>query len=497
MSIITDETKFYKLYTRHSFSDAKGATSSYDRQIYDIQSYLNPQKGWICDGIIKENVSGFKEDADGKRLELEKFYQDVKSGRSQATYLIVQSWDRFSRNLSLAFRWIERFKAIGVEINAVRQWVQMDGPTAYLMLGLYIGQAQDASRFKSMTISGGMWSWAEKGYKVFGKAYGYQKDNVLDENGKTNWQLIPEKKEGLFKFFDYIYSDNLTRAASRMKVKEVYGFSITHSSAYRMIPNLFYSKFVKGREGNWIPGRHEQLLDLNMQMAVIDKTRKEDIEQEIKKAKIYRSKDISHKYAARGSVCCPKCGKFMVKCPSTSKTKKTIHYLACRKCKVYQNSNKVNNLLLNVLKEFEINESTYDKIIKETNKKTLQKTQELRARSNRLKNKLKASTSRRSKVNILFVDDQITRKEFNVFIKQIEIDIKKTQFELSSIEETLKNVDNRVLSIAKTMMSLSDFFSLADEQKQQQILLALFPLGFDVNELKTGGFVRTPYLNSI
>ena len=62
----------------------------------------------------------------------------AKKNKGKIDYLLVQKWDRFSRNVGLGLLMIETLRKMGIEVNCVENWIDYEASDYIVMLSLYL-----------------------------------------------------------------------------------------------------------------------------------------------------------------------------------------------------------------------------------------------------------------------------------------------------------------------------------------------------------------------
>jgi len=87
---------------------------------------------------IANTISGLEDE----RKELKSLYRELSQKPTKVDYILIQKWDRYFRNVEVGMMWIKKFSQIGIEINAVEQWVPFSQGVHNTFLGFYLGQAK-------------------------------------------------------------------------------------------------------------------------------------------------------------------------------------------------------------------------------------------------------------------------------------------------------------------------------------------------------------------
>jgi DNA invertase Pin-like site-specific DNA recombinase len=93
----------------------------------------------IASGKDIEVVAHYKEDHSAKdfnRPEFQNFLRFAKKNKNTIDYLLVTTWDRFSRNVTDSFVMIRRLRTMGIEVQAIEQPIDFKVPESKAMLAL-------------------------------------------------------------------------------------------------------------------------------------------------------------------------------------------------------------------------------------------------------------------------------------------------------------------------------------------------------------------------
>ena len=111
--------------------------STTDQKLYG--NSLNAQQSSLKEFCLKNSmiiVKEFQEDYSAKDFDRpvanEMLYY-AKKNKNKIDYLLITSWDRFSRNTLEALRVIEELKKLNISVNSIDSWVDYDDPAQIMM----------------------------------------------------------------------------------------------------------------------------------------------------------------------------------------------------------------------------------------------------------------------------------------------------------------------------------------------------------------------------
>jgi DNA invertase Pin-like site-specific DNA recombinase len=125
------KNKAVVVYTRVSTKDQKDFGNSLTVQTNRIVDFCKSHEMNVLK-VFSEDYSA----KDFNRPAYKALKEYVKSNK--VDYVLVQKWDRFSRNVGRALLVIEQFKKLGVEVNCVENWIEYDAPDHIVLLSLFL-----------------------------------------------------------------------------------------------------------------------------------------------------------------------------------------------------------------------------------------------------------------------------------------------------------------------------------------------------------------------
>ncbi len=137
-------------YGRVSTTDQKDFGNSLASQKNSISNFCNYNQMQI--------IEHYEDDHSAKtfnRPEFTRLKEFAKKNKGKIDYLLVQKWDRFSRNVGLGLLMIETFKKLNIEVNCTENWIDYNSPDHIVMLSLYLSTSEaENSKISERTKSG-------------------------------------------------------------------------------------------------------------------------------------------------------------------------------------------------------------------------------------------------------------------------------------------------------------------------------------------------------
>ena len=291
---------------------------------------LNAQQGSLKEFCIKNSmtvVKEFQEDYSAKDFDrpvANEMLHYAKKNKTKIDYLLITSWDRFSRNTFEALRVIEELKKLNITVNSIDSWVDYDDPAQIMIQLMYLGMPEVDNKVRSQKVKIGMRQGLKEGRWNVKQPVGYIKGK--DELGKPLMQLDPIKAPLIKKLFESfavgLYSQNELRNMSDFKI-----LKLSKSNLSRVLKNIVYTGKIivpasKEETEQIVQGLHKSIIDENT-------FNKVQYQLGLKSRYKHKPKKQNETLYLRGHLKCTKCGGNLTGSGSKSKTGSKHYYYHC------------------------------------------------------------------------------------------------------------------------------------------------------------------------
>jgi len=147
------------LYRRVSTTDQKLNGHSLNTQNNNLREFAH-NNGM---NVVREYMEDFSA-KDFNRPEFIKLQEYVKKHKGKVDYILITSWDRFSRNIGDGLNVINSMKALGVEINCTESWIDYNDPSHVLILSVYLAGPEVENQIKSQKVKVNMRQGLKEGH---------------------------------------------------------------------------------------------------------------------------------------------------------------------------------------------------------------------------------------------------------------------------------------------------------------------------------------------
>lgn len=473
------ENKRYIPLARASTPRQEGKTS-HERQLRQIYRFADLG---ICVFEIRDTVSGLK----SERKSLDELLKKIKAKQiPKPDFVLVEKWSRWMRNLLSALEYIDKFAALGVEVNAIFEWIEKDNPMRKMLLGMYLGRAQDQSKIISDNIASGMHLLRSQGFhrasvppacyeKKFSEQY---QVNIETPNGTTSIEL----KKALLELNEGV----LTQA--EIFTKREKDLKLSRSVFYFACKNQFYAGYVwlipyRGSKGKWIPAKHKALISPKV-FFENQKIIKSRARQTIKSKK-------DDRFVLIGLLYCSISGWKMTGSTTTKKRKGRgckirYHYYHIRSSKEkirgqrYQ-VKQANEIISNCLKKFKLPLDKYNKAEQAIKKRVSTITSNRKQNEKKILARIEEVERHKKAIKKKYAIDEISVSEYREFNGSFESELKLLDSDLNDISLKKLEYEQIIKKVLSLVVNIHRLYNESSTENKRRILTAFFPDGFYLN----------------
>ena len=456
----------------------------------DTNTSLETQKKY-CENYAKANgfkviayFGGTHESAKSDdRKEFKRMLKYVKQSGSIG-YIIVYSYDRFSRTGSSAAQISHELYSQGIQVKAVTQEVDTTSASGKFQQNLFYMFSQfDNELRKDKTITA-MSDLLRKGYWLWTPPLGYI--NKKKYHKAVDWEIVINDKGRLLKKAFKWKVQNLYSNAEIVRRLQTAGMKINEKRLHEIFKNPFYCGILvcKMLPGEIIQGKYESIvsqedfLKINSNSSTHPKEHKTD------------NIELPLKQFIYCDICKTPLTGFLVK-------QKGLYYYKCRTkgCSCTKSAKQLHKQFATVLSSFRV-DSKYEDIIKDVMVYTYDAvTNEIRDNEANVKKQLTNLNSKIDAIEERFAIGEIDTDIYNKFKSKYIQEQKVLQANLTGSTISSSNLQIAINTALKMSSKLSEVWVSGDLQQKKKIQNLVFPSGIGYDKQK--GRVQTKRVNSI
>lgn len=476
-SKVIDGRKSAIIYTRVSTKEQAETNSSLETQKLHCEQYAKKMSLPVVGYFGGTHESAKSDD----RKEFKRMIKHAKQNKSVG-YIIVYSYDRFSRTGSSASQISTELSEYGIQVKAATQEVDTLSASGKFQQDLfYIFSHFDNQLRRDKTITA-MTDLLRKGYWLWTPPRGYT--NLNSHQKAVDWKIeINEEGKLLKKAFQWKIKQNYSNSNIVKRLNNL-GLKIDDRRMSEVFKNPFYCGIIVSKllPGEVVEGRHPKIVS------------KEDFIKinSIKSNHPTIHDDANEELPLKRFVYCQNCKTpltgFLVK-------KKGLYYYKCRskECNCNKSAKKLHESFSQELKQLEI-----DKELQEVMREVMiyvydEITHEVRSKSAHAQKKMSEINSKIDKLEERFALGDIDRSIFNKYSKKYQSEIDEIKSEIDFPEFNSSNLQKAIDTALKISTNLNELWASGNLDQKQQLQNLVFPsgLGYD----KQSDRVQTDRIN--
>lgn len=453
------------IYSRVSTDEQaeKGFSLRHQKQV--LQTYCGLNKIRV--------VKHFEDDFSAKnfnRPEWKNLMEYVTKNKKQIDKILFTKWDRFSRNAEEAQTVIRKIAAMGIEVNAIEQPLDLTNPDNKVMLAMYLILPEVENDKISQRTKDGMRRAMKEGCFLAKAPYGYTNAKIL---GKTS--VSPnEQAEVVLKAFTEVAKGLEAVEVIRQRFKAEFGLTLQKQQFYNMLRNDIYRGKVLIREykkesAEVIDGIHEPIISNELFKLV------QDVLDGRKNTGAKLPSAINEDFPVKANLSCPVCGKQITGSKSKGNGGYYEYYHCNSKCGVRHKKQFVHDNIKETLDEVSLNanvEELYGAILTDAitaNQKDAQK------RIIELDRELTSVRQMIIDAEDRFMAKEIELELFNRVTERYHSKVSDLENKITNLEQDNSHLKKYVGNSVKLLCSMGEFFNRLPQGKKGSFLRIIYP----------------------
>jgi site-specific DNA recombinase len=407
---------------------------------------------------------------------------NLRKQRGKVDLVLFTKWDRFSRNAPDAYQMINTLKVLGVEPQAIEQPLDMQVPENKMMLAIYLTAPEIENDRRALNTFYGLRRARKEGRWVSHAPVGYV--NRHDASGKKYIAIDPPQA----KIMQWAFKEIAKGLFSIQQIWErafKMGLGCKRNNFYVAIRNPVYCGKIlivkyKDEAAHIVDGLHEGIISESLYYEV------QEIlsgKKKVEKTKVHSPEMLP----LRGYIKCSRCNRLL--CGSASKGRNGYYYYyhCSSACGCRHKAEEVNNVFIDLLKEFNIKEEyseLFTEVIADTYK-TQNNTQVI-SRSQLLK-EINDLNARIAKARELLLNGDIDSADYKTIKSENEYKINVLEANLAEAALVNSRVENIEPALRKAILKLTQLNSIylkSSSYEKRQLIGSMYPGKFTYEDLQ-------------
>ena len=478
---------------KKNFSERKNAiiyTRVSTKEQADTNTSLGTQKKY-CEAYAKNNdynviayFGGTHESAKSDdRKEFKRMLKYAKQSGSVG-YIIVYSYDRFSRTGSSASQITSELLLHGIQVKAVTQEVDTMSPSGKFQQSLFYMFSQFDNELRRDKTITAMSDLLRQGYWLWTPPIGYVNKNKHQKAVEWNIEITDDGKL-LKKAFKWkaggVYSNS--EIVTKLNLQ---GMKINEKRIHEIFKNPFYCGVLvcKMLPGEVIEGKHQKIVsqeDFLKINTVVSNHPKKHIQGNV---------HLPLKQFAYCETCKTPLTGFLVK-------QKSLYYYKCRTkgCNCTKSASQLHTKFETKLKRLQVDDK-YNDIIKDVMIYTYDSvTQELRGKETSIKKQITELETKLDALEERYAIGEIDKTIYSKFSEKFKAEINGLVAEIKNPEFSSSNLQKAIDKALLMSSKLHETWTSGDLEQKKQLQNLVFPSGIGYD--KQNDRVQTKRVNSI
>ena len=462
------------IYVRVSTDEQKANGYSIPHQLTILRKYCE-LRGWTIVNTYEEDFSA----KNFNRPEYKSLFKFCKSHKREIDYVLITKWDRFSRNINHALNEIDALDNLGIEVNAVEEWIDFSIPQNKLLLTLYLTLPEIDNKIRANNVINGLRGSWKSGRWTGTAPKGYR--NSRDASNKPiliKSEIAPLVSEAFELFATGLYDKQELRKMMWRK-----GLKLSKSQFPNLLCNHLYCGKVyipeyKSQPSDIVAGIHEPIVTEEL----FDKV--QSILNRGKKNEKRQYENLDDNAPLRGLINCCTCGGNLTSSASKGRSKYYTYYHCRNGCIERIPAATAHEALTNYLDDIAIEPEIADLFIEIKADYYRQKNSDRKSSILKHKEELRIAEERLINLEDKFANDKIDEDAYQLLRPKYKDAVKIIKTDLADIEDHEANLIEYVRSGVNIVQKARLFYEHANTPVKQKLVGSLFPHKFSIENLK-------------
>ena len=461
------------IYTRVSSKEQADGNASLDTQLKYCNEYAK-KKGFN----VVEYFGGTYESAKSdERKEFNKMLSFLKR-RKNISYVIVYSYDRFSRTGANAAYISLNLKKRGIHTISVSQEVDTSKPSGVFQENLYYMFSQFDNELRKDKAVTGMKEKLRNGYWCFHPPVGYENLNRGETADKAEY-VLNKKGKMIKKAFEWVhkYGWNMEKVSAELAKRGTY---ITAKRLTVILRNPFYAGLITSSiiPNEIYEGKQEKAISYKKFIEVND----------IMDGKSISRKHVNHKkknedIPLRGHLYCDECSNKMT-AYKASKNQKYYYKCTTKGCGNNQRAEQIHEIFREILKYYQIPKKDFAPLVDYLKAEFKDLISDTNEKKKELNKNLSGLNSKLEKLEEKYLFEGVSQEMYQKHLAKITKEKNEILKDLDAPQIKFSNLENFINMAVEISCNMLKIWDLSDYDEKMNLLKLLFPDGILYNRKK-------------
>ena len=456
------------LYRRVSTTDQKLNGHSLNTQNNSLKEFAH-KNGM---NVVREYMEDFSA-KNFNRPEFRKLQEYVKKNKGTVDYILITSWDRFSRNVYEALGVIYKMRDLGVEVNCTENWIDHDDPQQLMMTLMYLGIPEIDNKIKSQKVKVNMRQGLKEGRWNRSQPIGYIKGRDPENPNRPLMQIDPIKGPLIAELFKE-FAKGVYSQSEILRMPKYKSLKLSKSNLSRFLKNVLYAGKIK------VPAlkeEQEELVDaLHKPLITWEIFQKVQYQLEQRSNNKSKPSKFNKELPLRGHLKCPECDGNLTGSGSTGKSGKRYYYYHCNTkngCSVSFKVKDVHVAFNSLMKDLSPPAEVLDlfSLIMKDHYQNAEKTKFETIKN--IKTKIESLEQRKGKLLDKLLDNVVTNSVYTKSAETIDNEIMEHKIQLESLGDYQDDLEEYIKFGTFLLQNIQELYHRADVQTKNKVLSSI------------------------
>jgi site-specific DNA recombinase len=474
------------IYCRVSTSEQKEKGYSLKEQERILREYCKKNGIKIVWYFIEDHSA-----KDFNRPEFKKLYQIAKENKEDIDYLLVYKWDRFSRDVFLSYEYLDKFKKLNIEVNAIDQWVDHSDPYTKFMLSVYLVGPDVENSIRSDRVKVGIRASMMEGRSCFNAPTGYIRGK--DSNNKPLMTINHEIADDIRNLYEDFATGNYTQVELMVKYRSD-KLKLNKAKLSKMLRNIFYIGEIRIKATSTEP---EQIVK-GLHEPIVSKEVFGNVQRILNGNKpLSNNKSSYDEYLPlRGELLCDECNKPLTGTTKTKKNGKRYSYYhgnSNHKCKCKVSATDLHQQIESLLEELKPKPEIKELLLEMIKSKSKSAVDNNKIKKRSIEKEIKLLEDKKDKLLEKFIDDQIVKEVYDRYNFKYTDEIRIKKEEIMILNEEFEYIEDYYQNTLEYFDNLSTLYAGANPKGKRTIISSILEEKLRIRDKK----YRTPAFKEI
>ncbi|MFA7327191.1 MAG: recombinase family protein [Candidatus Kapaibacterium sp.] len=474
------------IYSRVSTSEQKEKGYSLKDQVRSLIEYCKKNNIQIIKSFVEDHSA-----KDFNRPIFNELHQFAEEHKDEIDYLLVKKWDRFSRNHTQSYRYIELFEKLNIKVNSISEWLDDSNHVNIMLKAIHLALPEIENKIRSDRTRIGIRASLMEGRSCFNAPTGYIRGK--DANNKPLMFIDTEIAPDILHLFEDFATGNYSQVELVKKYRSN-KLILNKAKLSKMLRNSFYAGEIEIKATATEP---EQIV-IGLHEPIVSKEVFDNVQRILNGNRpLSNNKSSYEQYLPlRGELLCDKCNKPLTGTTKTKKNGKLYSYYhgnSNYNCKCKVSASELHQQIEELLIQLEPKPEIKELILEMIKSKSKTAVDNKKKKTQSIEKAIKLLEDKKDKLFEKFIEDDINKEVYDRYNSKYTDEIQLKTEEILILKEEFENIEDHLQNTLEYFDNLSTLYVSANPKGKRTIISSILEEKLRIRDKK----YRTPVFKDI